>query len=145
MVLFVVIPLSAGILTRTWVLKHRGEEYLNTRFIPKFSGVTTVGLLLTLIILFSFQGNTILQNPLHIALIAVPLILQTFLVFFIAYLASKLLKLPHNIAAPAGMKDHSVLLSALLYSQSPSAFSINTAPILVEAIFFTCCNISCAE
>lgn len=60
-------------------------------------------LLLTLVIIFSFQGNVILENPLHIVLIAVPLILQTFLIFFIAYLASKALKLPHDIAAPAGM------------------------------------------
>ena len=60
-------------------------------------------LLRTLIIIFSFQGNIILKNPLHIILIAVPLTIQTFLIFFIAYLTSKMLKLPHNVAAPAGM------------------------------------------
>jgi ACR3 family arsenite transporter len=60
-------------------------------------------LLLTLIILFTFQGRVILENPLHILLIAVPLILRTFLIFFIAYLASRALKLKHDIAAPAGM------------------------------------------
>ena len=58
---------------------------------------------MTLVIIFSFQGNVILENPLHIVLIAIPLILQTFLIFFVAYLACRLLKLPHNIAAPAGM------------------------------------------
>ena len=137
-VLFVVIPLGAGILTRTWVLKHRGEEYLNTRFIPKFSGVTTVGLLLTLIILFSFQGNTILQNPLHIALIAVPLILQTFLIFFIAYLASKLLKLPHDIAAPAGMIGASnffelaVAVAVALFGTGSPAALATTVGVLTE-------------
>ncbi len=137
-VLFVVIPLTAGILTRTWVLKHRGEEYLNTRFIPKFSGVTTVGLLLTLIILFSFQGNTILQNPLHIALIAVPLILQTFLIFFIAYLASKLLKLPYNIAAPAGMIGASnffelaVAVAVALFGTGSPAALATTVGVLTE-------------
>ena len=137
-VLFVVIPLSAGILTRTWVLKHRGEEYLNTRFIPKFSGVTTAGLLLTLIILFSFQGNTILQNPLHIALIAVPLVLQTFLVFFIAYLTSKLLKLPHNIAAPAGMIGASnffelaVAVAVALFGTGSPAALATTVGVLTE-------------
>ncbi|MDD3230909.1 MAG: ACR3 family arsenite efflux transporter [Oscillospiraceae bacterium] len=102
-VLFVVIPLLGGILTRSAVTKSRGTEYFEKQFIPKFSNVTTGGLLLTLVIIFSFQGNVILENPLHIVLIAVPLILQTFLIFFIAYLASKALKLPHDIAAPAGM------------------------------------------
>lgn len=102
-VLFVVIPLAAGILTRVFMVKNKGKEYFEKQFIPKFSNVTIVGLLLTLIIIFSFQGDVILNNPLHIVLISVPLIIQTFLIFFIAYFASKLLKLPHAIAAPAGM------------------------------------------
>jgi len=102
-VLFVVIPLSAGIATRVWMIKHKGTEYFEQRFIPKFSNITIIGLLLTLIIIFSFQGEVILSNPLHIVLIAIPFILQTFLIFFIAYAVSKLLKLPHDIAAPAGM------------------------------------------
>ena len=62
-----------------------------------------IGLLLTLIFMFSFQGEVILANPLHIVLIAIPLIIQTFLIFFISYGASYKLKLPHRIAAPAGM------------------------------------------
>lgn len=102
-VLFVVIPLAAGIITRLTVIGDKGEEYLNNTFLPKFNHITIVGLLLTLIIIFSFQGNVIVENPLHIALIAIPLIIQTFLIFFIAYIAAKMLKLPHNIAAPAGM------------------------------------------
>lgn len=102
-VLFVVIPLISGVLTRIFVVKQKGQEYFNNIFIPKFSNITIVGLLLTLIIIFSFQGNTILENPTHIMLIAIPLIIQTFAIFFIAYYASKALKLPHDIAAPAGM------------------------------------------
>jgi ACR3 family arsenite transporter len=101
--LFVVIPLAGGILTRTQIVKKRGLEYFEKGFLPKFNNVTIVGLLLTLVIIFSFQGKVILENPLHIVLIAVPLVIQTFLIFFIAYGASKLLKLPHDIAAPAGM------------------------------------------
>jgi len=101
--LFVVIPLTAGILTRVFLVKNKGQEYFDKKFVPKFSNVTVVGLLLTLILIFSFQGNVILNNPLHIVLIAVPLIIQTFLIFFIAYFACKLLKLPYDIAAPAGM------------------------------------------
>jgi len=102
-VLFVVIPLSGGVITRSIITKKKGKEYFQDQFIPKFGKVTIIGLLMTLIIIFSFQGNVILENPLDILLIAIPLIIQTFLIFFIAYLASWALKLPHNIAAPAGM------------------------------------------
>lgn len=102
-VLFVVIPLSGGILTRILVVKKKGEEYFLRQFLPRFNNITIIGLLLSLIIIFSFQGEVILNNPLHILLIAVPLTLQTFVIFFIAYLVSMALKLPHDIAAPAGM------------------------------------------
>ena len=102
-VLFVVIPLAGGILTRTLMIRQKGEAYFTNTFLPKWDNATVVGLLLTLVIIFSFQGNVILEDPLHIVLIAVPLTLQTFLIFFIAYFASRALKLPHDIAAPAGM------------------------------------------
>lgn len=101
--LFVVIPLTAGIFTRVFVIKKRGQAYFDNSFIPKFNNITIVGLLLTLIIIFSFQGDVILNNPLHILFIAVPLTIQTFFIFFTAYLAAKKLRLPHNVAAPAGM------------------------------------------
>ena len=102
-VLFVVIPLAAGMLTRINLVKRRGEAYFNNVFVPKFGNITIAGLLLTLVIIFSFQGDVIIGNPLHIILIAVPLSIQTYLIFFVAYFASRLLKLPHDIAAPAGM------------------------------------------
>lgn len=102
-VLFVVIPLTAGALTRKSVIEKHGIDYFNNTFIKKFSNVTIAGLLLTLIIIFSFQGKVILENPLHIFLIAIPLTIQTFLIFFIAYLWAKAWKLPHDVAAPAGM------------------------------------------
>ena len=101
--LFVVVPLAGGSLTRFHVIKTKGLAYFNTVFIPKFGNVTIGGLLLTLVLIFSFQGDVILKNPLHIVLIAVPLILQTYLIFFVAYLAAKRLKVAHDIAAPAGM------------------------------------------
>ncbi len=102
-VLFVVIPLAAGIITRQNVVKKHGIEYFENVFLAKFGNITIMGLLLTLVLIFSFQGQVILDNPLHIVLIAIPLIIQTFLIFYLAYYASKALKLPHNIAAPAGM------------------------------------------
>lgn len=129
-VLFVVIPLAGGVITRNYVTKKHGLEYFQNRFIPKFGNVTIVGLLLTLVIIFSFQGNVILDNPLHIVLIAIPLIIQTFLIFFIAYLASKILKLPHDIAAPAGMIGASnffelavAVAISLFGTQSPAALA----------------------
>lgn len=102
-VLFVVIPLTAGWFSRRTITKNRGLDYFENTFIPKFSNITVIGLLLTLIIIFSFQGKTIVDNPINILLIAVPLTIQTFLIFFIAYGWSKLWKLPHDVAAPAGM------------------------------------------
>ncbi len=129
-VLFVVIPLAGGIITRNYITKKRGLDYFENSFIPKFGNVTTIGLLLTLIIIFSFQGDVILNNPLHIILIAVPLIIQTFLIFFIAYLTSKVIKLPHEIAAPAGMIGASnffelavAVAIALFGTQSPAALT----------------------
>jgi ACR3 family arsenite transporter len=101
--LFVVIPLAGGILTRMTVIKRKGEEYFNQKFIPQFNNVTIGGLLLTLVIIFSFQGEVIINNPLHIFLIAIPLTIQTYLIFFVAYFLSKILKLRYDIAAPAGM------------------------------------------
>ena len=129
-VLFVVIPLAGGIITRNYITKKRGLDYFEHCFIPKFGNVTTIGLLLTLIIIFSFQGDVILNNPLHIVLIAIPLIIQTFLIFFIAYLTCKIMKLPHEIAAPAGMIGASnffelavAVAIALFGTQSPAALA----------------------
>src|SRR5699024_922571 len=93
-VLFVVVPLVAGIISRSLITKNKGSDYFENEYIPKFDNVTTTGLLLTLIILFSFQGQTIIENPLDIILIAIPLSIQTFLIFFIAYLWSKAWKMP---------------------------------------------------
>ena len=101
--LFVVIPLAAGVITRIMVIRRKGVEYFDNVFVDKFNNYMIGGLLLTLIILFSFQGETILNNPLHILLIAVPLVLQTVLTFFVAYGWAKWWKLPHDVAAPAGM------------------------------------------
>ncbi|HYE83962.1 MAG TPA: ACR3 family arsenite efflux transporter [Clostridia bacterium] len=102
-VLFVVIPLAAGYFTRKSVIKKKGLKYFENEFLKKFDNITIIGLLLTLVIIFSFQGEIILNNPLHIALIAVPLTIQTFLIFAIAYGWSRAWKLTHDIAAPAGM------------------------------------------
>ncbi len=102
-VLFVVIPLAGGVITRNTMIKNKGEAYFTNTFLPKFNNVTIGGLLVTLVLIFSFQGHVILENPLHILLIAIPLTIQTVLIFGIAYGASRALRLSHDIAAPAGM------------------------------------------
>lgn len=137
-VLFVVVPLSGGILTRMNVIKQKGLVYFEKEFLPKFDNATTIGLLLTLILLFSFQGEVILNNPLHILLIAVPLTIQTFIIFFIAYFASKWLKLPYNIAAPAGMIGASnffelaVAVAISLFGMDSPAALATTVGVLTE-------------
>lgn len=102
-VLFVVVPLAGGVLTRHFVIRARGDAYFLNSFIPKFNNVTIVGLLLTLVLIFSFQGEVILNHPLHIVLIAVPLTIQTVLIFFLAYGTCYRLRCQHDVAAPAGM------------------------------------------
>lgn len=136
--LFVVIPLVAGVITRILVVKRRGLDYFNNVFIHKFDSVTIIGLLLTLVILFSFQGETILSNPLHIVLIAVPLILQTFLIFFIAYGWARWWRLPHAVAAPAGMIGASnffelaVAVAISLFGLQSGAALATVVGVLVE-------------
>ncbi|WP_130808206.1 ACR3 family arsenite efflux transporter [Senegalia massiliensis] len=137
-VLFVVIPLVAGWLSRFIITKNKGQEYFEKVYIPKFSNITIIGLLLTLIIIFSFQGETIVDNPIDIALIAVPLIIQTFFIFFIAYLWAKVWKLPHNIAAPAGMIGASnffelaVAVAISLFGLESGATLATVVGVLVE-------------
>lgn len=137
-VLFVVIPLAGGIFTRRQIFKNKGEKYFNNKFLPKFNNVTIVGLLLTLIIIFSFQGEVIIKNPLHILLIAIPLTIQTYLIFFITYGVSKKLNLAHDIAAPAGMIgasnffELSVAVAISLFGTNSPAALATIVGVLVE-------------
>ena len=136
--LFVLIPLTGGVLTRMAVIKKNGFDYYQNRFLPKFNNTTTIGLLLTLVILFAFQGETIINNPLHILLIAVPLTIQTFLIFFIAYGACKKLSLTHDIAAPAGMIGASnffelaVAVAIAVFGTDSPVVLATTVGVLVE-------------
>lgn len=136
--LFVVVPLLFASLTRYLIVKKRGVEYLEEKVIPKFSPVTIVGLLLTLVIIFSMQAELIIENPLHILLIAVPLVLQTILIFAIAFVGAKLLKLPYDIAAPAAMIGASnffelaVAVAIALFPLNPAVSLATVVGVLVE-------------
>ena len=137
-ILFVVIPLVGGVLTRIVVVKNKGIGYFENTFVHKFDKATTVGLLLTLVLIFASQTEVILSNRLHIVLIAVPLTVQTVLIFFIAYSASKIFGLSHDIAAPAGMIGASnffelavAVAIALFGTTSPAALA-TTVGVLTE-------------
>ncbi len=137
-ILFVVIPLSAGFITRNLLLKSHGKDWFENVFLKKFEGITEAGLLLTLIIIFSFQGETILSNPLSILLIAIPLVIQTYFIFFLGFGWSKVWKVPYQIAAPSGMIGASnffelaVAVSISLFGLSSGATLATVVGVLVE-------------
>jgi ACR3 family arsenite transporter len=137
-VLFVVIPLTAGIITRSILLKKHSKDWFDNVFCKKFDGITEAGLLLTLVIIFSFQGEKILSNPLAILLIAIPLIIQTYLIFSIGFIWSKLWKVPYQIAAPSGMIGASnffelaVAVAISLFGLSSGATLATVVGVLVE-------------
>ncbi len=120
------------------MIRKKGADYFHRTFIPKFNNITIVGLLLTLVLIFSFQGGVILGNPLHILLIAIPLVIQTFLIFFIAYWAGKKLGLCHDVAAPAGMIGASnffelaVAVAITLFGASSPVVLVTIVGVLVE-------------
>ncbi len=137
-VLYVVIPLAAGYITRTVLIDKKGREWFDQKFIPKFGPVTMIGLLATLVLLFSFQGEVILDNPLHIVLIAIPLTLQTFFIFSLAYGWSKLWNVRHCIAAPAALIGSSnffelaVAAAIVLFGIHSGAALVTVVGVLVE-------------
>ena len=137
-ILFVVIPLLSGYLSRRYVIKHKGLSYFENVFIKKFDNTTILGLLFTLIIIFTFQGDIILNNPLHVLLIAIPLTIQTFFIFYISYGWARVWKLPHNIAAPAGMIgasnffELSVAVAITLFGLQSGATLATVVGVLVE-------------
>jgi ACR3 family arsenite transporter len=136
--LFVVVPLVAASLTRYFMIKSKGLEYYNQVFIPKFSKITISGLLLTLVLIFSLQSELIINNPVHILLISIPLVIQPFLIFFIAYTAARMLKLKHDVAAPAGMIGASnffelaVAVAIALFPSNPGVALVTIVGVLVE-------------
>jgi len=101
-VLFVVIPLTFGYASRRVLLKRKGADWFEKVFLKKLSDVTVVSLLLTLIIIFIYQGKTIVENPVHIILIAIPLTIQTYFIFAFSYGWAWLWRINFEVAAPAG-------------------------------------------
>lgn len=132
-ILFVVVPLVLGIVVRKLVVSKKGETYFEKNFISKFDRVTMIGLLLTLIIIFSFQGERIVQNPIHILLISIPLILQTFIIFGVTYFGAYACRLSYNIAAPSAMIGASNFFE-LSVAVAISLFGLNSGATLATVV-----------
>ena len=100
---YVALPLVAGLISRKWIVATKGEAWFKNNFLGILTPITIVALLTTLVLLFVFKGQVILANPLTIVWIAIPLFIQTMLIFWLGYGAARLLKLPYADAAPAAM------------------------------------------
>ncbi|MBE0638860.1 MAG: ACR3 family arsenite efflux transporter [Bacteroidales bacterium] len=137
-VIFVVVPLVAGVITQRILLKSKGEQWFKQEFLPKLKPVSILALLITLVLLFAFQGQNILNNPFIILLIAIPLVIQTYFIFFLAWFGGRWMKLKYSICAPAAMIGASnffelavAVAIALFGLQSPAAL-VTVVGVLVE-------------
>ncbi|QIL88662.1 ACR3 family arsenite efflux transporter [Microbulbifer harenosus] len=131
-VLYVVIPLIAGILTRR-ALDSRADHSRLNHFLETVKPISIAGLLATVVLLFGFQAETILSQPLAIVLIAIPLLIQTYGIFAISYGAARAMKLPHNIAAPGCMIATSNFFE-LAVAVAISLFGLNSGAALATVV-----------
>jgi ACR3 family arsenite transporter len=135
---YVALPLAAGWLSRRLILRTKGEAWFREKFLHLLTPVTIVALLVTLVLLFSFKGGMILEKPLMILWIAIPLFLQTVLIFALGYLFAKLLKLPYADAAPSAMigaSNHfevAIATAAMLFGLGSGAALATVVGVLIE-------------
>jgi ACR3 family arsenite transporter len=132
-VVFVVIPLATGYMTNRYLIKTKGEEWFKSVFLKMLKPVSIIALLTTLILLFAFQGEKIIQQPGHILLIAIPLTIQTYFIFFISWFAGKSLNLQHKICAPAAMIGASNFFE-LAVAVAISIFGLNSGASLATVV-----------
>lgn len=136
-VLYVVIPLVAGAITRSWLVGRAGGGETAEAAVSEFTGrlkpVSVIGLLATVVLLFGFQGNVILANPMLIVLIAVPLVLQSYGIFALAYAAAKAWKVPFNVAAPCALIGTSNFFE-LAVAVAISLFGLNSGAALATVV-----------
>ena len=132
-VIFVVIPLTAGYLSNRYLLKTKGKEWFSNVFLASLKPLSIVALLTTLVLLFAFQGDKIVNNPFHILLIAIPLTIQTYFIFFISWFIGRYLKLQHSICAPAAMIGASNFFE-LAVAVAISLFGLNSGASLATVV-----------
>ena len=132
-VTFVVIPLIFGYLSNRLLLRFKGGEWFKEVFLHRLKPVSIIALLTTLVLLFAFQGDTILNKPVVILLIAIPLTLQTYFIFFLTWFAGRFLKLRHAVCAPAAMIGASNFFE-LAVAVAISLFGLNSGASLATVV-----------
>jgi len=147
-VVFIVIPLAAGGLTRTGLLKSRGKNWFDNKFLPKFQPVTIIALLLTLVLIFAFQAENLTTRWLAVLLLAVPIVIQVYFNSALAYLLMRWLRVQHNIAAPGALIGASnffelaVAVAITLFGASSGAALATVVGVLVEVpVMLSVCKI----
>ncbi len=136
--IYVALPLVAGYFSRKWIIAAKGGDWFRKRFLPVLTPITIVALLATLVLLFSLKGEVILTNPLTILWIAIPLFIQTNLIFWLGYGLAKLLKLSYRDAAPSSMigaSNHfevAIATSTMLFGLSSGAALATVVGVLIE-------------
>ncbi len=136
--IYVALPLIAGFISRKWIIAHKGLDWFQEKFLHVLTPITIIALLVTLVLLFSFKGETILNNPLTILWIAIPLFIQTVLIFALGYAASKVLKLNYEDAAPSAMigaSNHfevAIATATMLFGLSSGAALATVVGVLIE-------------
>ena len=136
--IYVALPLVCGYFSRQWILRAKGESWFKEKFLHVLTPITIVALLTTLVLLFSFKGEVILSNPLTILWIAIPLFIQTMLIFWLGYGAARVLQLPYADAAPAAMigaSNHfevAIATATMLFGLSSGAALATVVGVLIE-------------
>lgn len=136
--IYVALPLVAGYFSRVWIMKTKGEDWFREKFLHVLTPITITALLITLVLLFSFKGEVILSNPLTILWIAIPLFIQTLLVFWLTYGAARALRLRYQDAAPAaliGASNHfevAIATAVMLFGLSSGAALATVVGVLIE-------------
>jgi ACR3 family arsenite transporter len=136
--IYVALPLVAGYLSRRWIVAAKGEAWFNERFLHLLTPVTITALLVTLLILFSLKGEVILSNPLTILWIAVPLFIQTMVIFGLGFGLARLLRLSYEDAAPSAMigaSNHfevAIATATMLFGLSSGAALATVVGVLIE-------------
>jgi ACR3 family arsenite transporter len=136
--IYVALPLVAGYLSRKWIISAKGEKWFKERFLHVLTPITIIALLITLVLLFSFKGEVIIGNPLTILWIAIPLFIQTMLIFWLGYALARVLKLRYMDAAPAAMigaSNHfevAIATATMLFGLSSGAALATVVGVLIE-------------
>lgn len=136
--IYVGLPLAAGMFSRYWIFKNKGREWFEQKFLKYLTPISITALLITLVLLFSFKGDLIVNNPLHILLIAVPLFIQTNFIFLITYVAGLKLNISYEDAAPAaliGASNHfevAIATAVMLFGLNSGAALATVVGVLIE-------------